>query len=150
MTSILEPYGGNWLKADDLKGNPWVLTIARVVVGEPVGNEDDAKRQTVLYFHETKKSKLGLNATNANAIVAMYGEDPDRLIGKKIEIYPTTTEYKGKTVPCIRVRAPGAKGQDQPRMSDEEEALYREAREREEAEQLEAQRQQESEPDVPF
>jgi hypothetical protein len=148
--SILDPYASKWLKAEDLQGKPWQLMIDQVTF-EEVGGDDEEKRiQTVLYFRKTDK-RLGLNVTNAKSVEEVCGTaDPEHLPGRTIEIYPTTTRFGKKTVPCIRVRAPGTKGQDQPRMSDEEEALYREAREREEAEQLEAQRQQESEPDVPF
>jgi hypothetical protein len=50
-----------------------------------------------------KEKKLLLNKTNANAIAAAYGDEETAWGGKELTLYPATTEYKGATVPCIRV-----------------------------------------------
>ena len=57
----------------------------------------------VLYFNKTKKT-LPLNRVNWDSVADILGDDTDDWIGGKIELYPTTTEMAGKTVPCVRVR----------------------------------------------
>ena len=69
----------------------------------PDGGE---QAKTVLSFRNTKKT-LPLNITNWDAIADVTGEaDTDQWPGYRIELFPTTTEMKGKTVDCIRIRAP--------------------------------------------
>jgi hypothetical protein len=45
--------------------------------------------------------------TNWDAVAEITGEDDtEKWPGHKVELYPTTTEMKGKIVDCIRIRAP--------------------------------------------
>ena len=58
----------------------------------------------VVYFEETDK-QLGLNQINIETIDKIYGNvTADKLVGKKIQLYVTTTKAFGETVPCIRIR----------------------------------------------
>jgi len=95
---------GEWLKAADLNGQDYALTI-RTVIGEH--QFDDGQKQIVIDFHETEK-KLGLNWTNANTIaedLQCGGDDIEQhWPGKKIRVYPTRTQMGKKTVSCIRIR----------------------------------------------
>lgn len=92
-----------YLGAADLQGKSWRLSIAVLRV-EEVGLARDKK--PVLYFAQGKKG-LVLNATNAETIASIAGsEEVDSWKNVTIEVYPTTTEFRGATVPCIRVRAP--------------------------------------------
>ena len=45
-----------------------------------------------------------VNRTNCKRIVAKYGNDLSEWIGKQITLYPSETDFGGRTVPCIRVR----------------------------------------------
>ncbi len=104
MRSIDGMFPSRWLTAADLGGADRVVTITEL--DDPIdvggdGKEDDFR--PVLQINEHKKG-IVLNRTNADTIKAMYGEDVDTWPGRKITIYPTTTEYKGKTVACIRVK----------------------------------------------
>ena len=46
-------------------------------------------------------------AINWDAVADVTGEDDsENWAGHKIELYPTTTEMKGKMVDCIRIRLP--------------------------------------------
>ena len=66
--------------------------------------EFDGAQKVVLLFSGAKKG-LVLNVTNANRIAVNLGSDEiDDWIGKAITIYPTTTEFNGKQVDCIRVK----------------------------------------------
>ena len=108
--SIDDLYKSNssWIKADDLKGKSVKVIIEKVEV-EEVGGDHKA----VVYF-EGKEKSLVLNATNARCLSAGFGDDEQKWRGNEIIMFPTTTEYSGKTVPCIRVRidAPMAEDDD--------------------------------------
>lgn len=92
------------LYAFDLDGiGDRTLEIVSVSRGELTGeNNRKSKKPIVTFAGESKK--LALNKTNGKTIAALYGKDTDRWVGELITIYPTTTEFGGKTVDCIRVR----------------------------------------------
>src|SRR6185295_4326240 len=79
------------------------LTIHSVGM-EVVGDDNKA----IVFFVEdklTKKKGLLLNRTNAKTITAQMGSaETDDWFGQKITIIPTQTEFKGETVPCIRIK----------------------------------------------
>lgn len=102
------------LFAFDLGGQDKTLTIDRVTGGELTGPGGKKSKKPLCHFRNVPKP-LGLNATNCKTIAAMYGNDTDGWAGKRITLYPTTTQMGGETVECIRVRprvppAPSAKG----------------------------------------
>jgi hypothetical protein len=100
---VSDAFPSEYLKAADLhdkRGNPVnVNVVIERIEMRDVG--DDHK--PVVYF-QGKERGLVLNKTNANNIAVMHSEDMDDWIGKEIQIYATTTDFQGKTVPCIRVR----------------------------------------------
>ena len=90
---------GKSIKAEDLQGKARKLKIA----GYDTVTFDGAQK-VVLQFDGAQKG-LVLNVTNAETITQNLGSDEiDEWIGKYITIYPTTTMFSGKTVPCIRVK----------------------------------------------
>lgn len=94
-----------YLFAFDLEGKDRTLTIERVVAGELEGEKGRKTKKPLCYFAESKSGKpLALNATNSKAIAKLYGNDIEGWVGKRITLYPTTTEMGGETVECIRVR----------------------------------------------
>lgn len=94
-----------YLFAFDLKGKDCTVTIDRIVAGTLVGTGGKKTRKPLAFFKEGSSGKpLGLNATNCKAIAALYGNETDNWVGKRITIYPTTTNFGGETVECIRVR----------------------------------------------
>ena len=108
--------GGKFLRADDLKGSKIELQISEV--GSHTFNQGatDEKTQIVLSF-KGKDKKLGLNVTNARTVAQLFGDDTDDWVGKKIKIFPTTTDFAGDKVPCIRIeqeQAPEVKFDDIP------------------------------------
>jgi hypothetical protein len=105
MVTKSEAFPTKWLKPADLKGQPCVLEIERAVQ-ETVKFNDKDQKKTVLYFAGTGKN-LPVNATNWDVIEEITGEpDSDNWAGHVIELFPTTTEVRGETVDCIRIRAP--------------------------------------------
>ncbi len=101
-----EAFPSRYLKASDLNGKPITMTIESVAT-EPLRSDDGkVEDKTVLHFKGAKKV-MTVNLTNWDAIVAATGEDDsDKWPGHRIELYPTTTAMKNKTVPCIRIRPP--------------------------------------------
>lgn len=98
-------FPSKYLKAADLDGTPLVVTIVSAPLETLKNPEGKEQTKTVLYFRGTKKL-LPLNVTNWDAVADIAGDDSDDWAGHKIELYPAKTEMKGKTVNCIRVRAP--------------------------------------------
>lgn len=90
----------NWLKAEDLRGKEVELTIGKVSL------EEINKQHKILIEFAGKEKGLLLNKTNATVIAKMYGDDYVTWIEKNVILYPTVTDYDGKTVDCIRVRIP--------------------------------------------
>lgn len=87
----------------DLDGRDLTLTIEKVFVGELTGEKGRKTKKPTIKFVGMEK-KLAVNKTNGKTIASMYGTDTDDWVGQSITMYPTTTEFGGETVPCIRVR----------------------------------------------
>lgn len=82
-----------------------VLTI-KAIQEEKIENPKDGTFDVrpVIYFEETDR-QLGLNNINIETIDKIYGNvTADKLVGKKIQLYVTTTKAFGEVVSCIRIR----------------------------------------------
>lgn len=95
-----EMFPSKFLSAPDLRGQTVTVVIESIRHMEVQAGEE---HKYVVYFRGKAKG-LVLNVTNANLIRDIHGEDSDNWIGKKILLWPTQTEMKGKTVACIRVK----------------------------------------------
>ena len=107
MGSWRTKFPSKWLRAADLDG-PRLVTIKAVKDEDVAGDGFD---KPVAYFHGEEKG-LGLNITNCRTIEDILGtDDVDQWIGQPIVLFKTQTDYQGKRVDCIRIRAPkpGAK-----------------------------------------
>ena len=98
-----EVFPSKFLRADDLKGKPHIVTIERASY-----ETLKESQKIVLYFKNAGKS-LPLNATNFDAVCDATGcPDTDDWPGQRIELYPTKTSMGGKVVDCIRIRPASA------------------------------------------
>lgn len=88
----------NYLNADDLKNTEASLTIGTVKI-----EDFDGRKKLVLGFVGKEKT-LVANKTNVSVIISNYGEDFNKWPGKCLILFPSVTEFNGKTVNCIRVR----------------------------------------------
>jgi hypothetical protein len=100
-----------FLKAGHLSGDITV-TMSAIARGS-VGMDSEKEIRPLLSFSELTKP-LVLNKTNAKRIKALYGSDTSRWFGKRITLYPTTCEFGGEEVECIRVRKEAPSPNDQP------------------------------------
>lgn len=82
-----------------------VLTISRVVREQVKSNTGQISEKPVAYFVEPDVLPMVLNATNCKVIEQLYetGNIYD-WIGKKIQVFATSTKVAGEQVPCLRVR----------------------------------------------
>lgn len=108
--NLNDMYPSKYLKAEDIDGEDAVVTVHSVQM-EDMGQGEDTESRPVVYFEELDKG-LVLNRTNANTVSGLHGPETDSWTGKKITLYATEVDYKGKVTLGIRVRlrAPGAKG----------------------------------------
>ena len=102
-----EVFPSKYLKAADLGGKPAVVKISRVSYETLKSPEGKEQNKTILAFAGAAKL-LPLNMTNWDAVANVAGDDTDDWVGKKIELYPTTTQMGNKIVECVRIRKPSA------------------------------------------
>lgn len=94
-------FPGMYLKAADLDGKRVGVVIDKVEM-EDIGGET----KPILHF-KGKERGLVLNKTNANSITFIVGSDEtDQWVGKRVVLYPSKTDFQGKSVACIRVDPP--------------------------------------------
>ncbi len=105
---ISNAFPSNYLRAADFEA-PAKLVMTKVEI-EPVA---DGEHKPILYFQGKDKGMV-LNKINSNTISDAYGDDTEDWMGKELVLYATTTDYQGKTVPCIRVRKPKPAGAARP------------------------------------
>ena len=99
--NINQAFPSKFISEPDLFGQSLTLTMMRTAM-EDIGRSEI---KPVLYFQNHEKGLI-LNVTNANNIASIYGPETDNWMGQAIELYPATTDFAGKTVPCVRVRRP--------------------------------------------
>lgn len=95
-------YPSSWLKAADVGKKKSKLTIVEVKV---IRIKENDPQKLELHFDETDKA-LVLNKTNASRLIESLGKETSGWIGKTIELYTITTDYKGEEVQAIRIRVP--------------------------------------------
>lgn len=98
MANINDVFGGNALKAEDLKG-----TSPRVTIEHAEVKDFDDGKKIILRFRG-KDKVLICNKTNASIIAEVLGSsDTDDWIDKSITLTTKKVEFQGKLVPAIRV-----------------------------------------------
>jgi hypothetical protein len=82
-----------------------VGTIQSVDRTEFKNDDGSAAAKPVLHFQDLTQA-LVLNKTNFTALALMLGENTNDWIGAKVALYPSRVDFKGKTMPTIKVRRP--------------------------------------------
>jgi len=98
-----ELYDGAFLKAGDLKGKKWTLTIKSVDIYELEGAKGKQKRG-VIEFEKTPKL-IAINKINGLCLKAMFGRQVQGWVGRRVTIFPDVVKEAGKMQgePCIRI-----------------------------------------------
>jgi hypothetical protein len=107
MANINEAFPSKYLKPADIgDGQPTV--VIKTVEFEAVGQDKEIR--PVVYFVGKDKGMV-LNKTNATTIATLTGSDEtEEWPDFRIRLYSTTTQFQGKTVDTIRVKAAPAAG----------------------------------------
>jgi arabinogalactan endo-1,4-beta-galactosidase len=100
---VSNAFPSEYLRAADLDGKN-----VRVAMGHVEMRDIGGDAKPVLFFQGKEKGMV-LNKTNANNIVAAYGDETEDWTGKELVLFEAMVDFQGKTVPAIRVRVPAAK-----------------------------------------
>lgn len=93
-------FSSKYLSAADLRGRDVTVTIE----GATIEKMQNGEKKLALTFRGKEKGFL-VNRTNFNSIAEALGTDEtDDWEGRAITIYPSETDFQGKTVDCVRVR----------------------------------------------
>ena len=96
---------GSYLKTEDLQGRNVRAVIEDVQI-EEVKGDDGLEKKLVMRFIGKEKALI-LNRTNCEALEQILGtDDYASWSGHSVVLYPTTTKFGAKVVPCLRIRAP--------------------------------------------
>lgn len=95
---------GSFLKTEDLQGRAAKVVIEAVTI-EEVKGEDGLEKKLVAHFMGKDKALI-LNRTNCESLEAICANDDYAAwAGQSVVLFPTTTKFGAKTVPCLRIRA---------------------------------------------
>ncbi len=100
MVDVNEVFGGETLKAADLQGKEYTLTMQQVEA-----KNFDKGSKLVIRFTGAKKVLIA-NRTNAKRIAMLYGNNTDMWVGRQITLYSEMVDFKGEPTWAIRVKQP--------------------------------------------
>lgn len=98
--------GKKFLYAEALDPSTDLILTIKAVIEERIENPADGTFDVkpVLYFEEIDEA-LALNDVNRKTVISVTGTVmADEMIGKRIQIFATTTKAFGQVMPCIRIR----------------------------------------------
>jgi hypothetical protein len=96
-------FKGEYLTAPEFGGRTPTFTITQVkMVRLLAGDDGSEKDKGVLLFKETERGVV-LNKTNAQSIAAMFGNETDGWIGKRVTFHATEVQVGPKKDLGIRV-----------------------------------------------
>ena len=94
-------FPSKYLKASDLPDGQDVRVVISDVTVDAM--EQSADEKPVVHFAGKQKG-LVLNKTNSATIEAAYGDETENWAGKEVVLFGTSTSFRGKMVPCIRLK----------------------------------------------
>lgn len=105
MPTIDDVFGGDTLKASDIKGRDPTVVIEDVKVEAFKDRDGTAKRKLRITFRGAKK-ELICNVTNAKRIAHLHGDDFTLWRGKAIQLRSEMVDFGGQVTDGIRVYPP--------------------------------------------
>ena len=103
MPKMNQLFPSKYLKAADLNGKAWTVTIAGVDF-EEVGQDRELK--PIMHFVGTEKG-LVLNKTNGMTCeIELNSDDTDDWVGQKVKLVAEKVTFGGKIVDSIRIKGP--------------------------------------------
>lgn len=96
-------FPGRFIKAGEMDGKSVTLTIADVYLDHIEGEDGREKPQAVVAFRETKR-EWALNRTNGICLRALFGDQTDDWVGRRVTLYPERdTSGLSDSGVCLRV-----------------------------------------------
>jgi hypothetical protein len=95
-------FPGKYLKADDLQGKVYTLTIKDVRIDDIEGMDGTKKQKVVITFKETPKAWI-VPVTCGLALRAMWGRETNDWKDQQVSLFPKKVESFGETVEAVRV-----------------------------------------------
>ena len=92
----MSAYAGNesaYLKAEDIKGKNVKAVIKEVGIVHFEANGDKPAQDKGALKFEGREKGVVLNATNTKVLIAAYGKDSNKWVGREIGL--TTKDYEG-------------------------------------------------------
>jgi hypothetical protein len=108
-----------FFKAADLQSEKRLRI--RNATEELIGVGADQKKMLTVWFTNDERG-LPLNRVNNRTIRGAFGDPVVGWAGKIIVLFPTQADFRGRMVPCLRVRIPPPKSNGQtakPKVPDE-------------------------------
>lgn len=101
----------NFLRWFHLQGEPALVEIVKIDRQELTLRGGATKKSPVITLKQIRGKidsvkPLVMNRTNMDEISTFLGRKPSEWVGKQVVLFQDVTKLKGKSVPCIRVRAP--------------------------------------------
>jgi hypothetical protein len=94
-----ELFPGRFLKSCDLKGKAVTVTIARIHQ-----EKIDGEWELIFTFKEgSDKREFSCNRTNGEHMLAMFGKDPTKWIGRRITLQSEQVWGWGEKIPALRI-----------------------------------------------
>jgi hypothetical protein len=100
-------YGSKYLSAADLGDKKIRTRIAKIRKEMMRQQQSGAERPKFVVFFTTLDKPMVLNSTNKIALVERLGSVPADWIGAEIGLYTENTQFAGKPVKGLRLRALG-------------------------------------------
>lgn len=86
----------------DLPKEP-LVTIARVELAEGQGDKEN-ERWGLLYFKEPNAKPLKVNRTHQKCLIAMFGQETNDWVGKRIQLYAMRGRWFGQDRTAVRIK----------------------------------------------
>jgi hypothetical protein len=98
-------FPSKYLQASDFEDTPRTMKIESVTLEKM----QDGTAKPLVSFEGADKGLI-LNRTNGSVLVELYGGDTNDWVGESVTLFAAVTDFQGKRVPCIRLRAPQKAG----------------------------------------
>jgi len=99
-----------YLRWFHLQGKECLVEVEKVERDVEMTMRGGIKKKAGVVHFKGKDKPLVLNVTNGKSIAALHGNKPSQWPGKKLVLYPTTTQMysnetkRMETVGCIRIK----------------------------------------------
>ncbi len=100
--------GGKYLRSDDIDGTGKefgiVAEITDFTEADVSRKDDDASEVKPIIHFDGDWKPMVLNSTNLSTVIALFGDDETKVIGKKIGVWvDDRVQYAGKLVKGLRL-----------------------------------------------